>query len=624
MTSFFNQLSGKDILAGIKSLNLNPASKKDDSRHYYIWYEQQLYPIKETVRRAMEIRFHQKESFGSGQAQELLINLGFPIIHNEFDHADSNFSEIELKSFERLTKRGRYDSDDPIDSNIGLFLSELPWLKTKRWAERLKKKGWQIKGRRAWNVTHKTLKQKYKLYTWWKIYPEGYTNPDIYFTVGIHTDGNITYKMDIQHNADFFTMVPDRKHLFYAQRDAFEESWPTVRKEGIEKLSMSELVERSDEYFHKMKETYFRITEELKSIRPKRAARICWNTFDWRKPSGQEGKAKESFEGINGFGHDEWLFDFDDNESNNCYARLENVAKSSKALIGKKIDLLLYTRNQERGEFEWIGEIRNVQVISKAESEKFHSSPDGQDIFNKRISELKELDREKVNVEEYILTQSNDMYNIKFDPIKVVLFDRPIPESQVSVYKIKLNRYKLLSIDQGQFDEIIELQYQTNFEPRKKPKESGEVKYTELIKKQGSAYSKEYENRHGRIQHHLVNYLRTQFPSYTIVHEESYAGMDRRRVDVVVELPHGVKYFIEVKSYPFIGSSIRVAVGQLLEYNHFPDTERAEKLIIVSDKMADPYYERYLKNLRDKCGIQIYYLQFDLKKKQLVGGDGVI
>ena len=40
-------------------------------------------------------------------------------------------------------------------------------------------------------------------------------------------------------------------------------------------------------------------------------ARICWNTNDWKYPSGIEGKSKNkhSYEKIMGYGHEEWLLD---------------------------------------------------------------------------------------------------------------------------------------------------------------------------------------------------------------------------------------------------------------------------------------------------------------------------
>lgn len=40
-------------------------------------------------------------------------------------------------------------------------------------------------------------------------------------------------------------------------------------------------------------------------------ARICWNTHEWKRPSGSEGKSQSdgSYEKEIGFGHEEWILD---------------------------------------------------------------------------------------------------------------------------------------------------------------------------------------------------------------------------------------------------------------------------------------------------------------------------
>ena len=39
--------------------------------------------------------------------------------------------------------------------------------------------------------------------------------------------------------------------------------------------------------------------------------RICWNTNDWRKPSGAIPSDENSFAGSLGFGMEEWLFNYE-------------------------------------------------------------------------------------------------------------------------------------------------------------------------------------------------------------------------------------------------------------------------------------------------------------------------
>lgn len=44
----------------------------------------------------------------------------------------------------------------------------------------------------------------------------------------------------------------------------------------------------------------------------KKYARICWNTASWTRPSGDARNLEvDSYVNMNGFGHEEWLFNFD-------------------------------------------------------------------------------------------------------------------------------------------------------------------------------------------------------------------------------------------------------------------------------------------------------------------------
>ena len=87
---------------------------------------------------------------------------------------------------------------------------------------------------------------------------------------------------------------------------------------------------------------------------------------------------------------------------------------------------------------------------------------------------------------------------------------------------------------------------------------------------------------------------------------------------MVVKTPHREFIFYEVKTYPVLQYSIREAIGQILEYTHWPDQDKAAKLII----RAQPHKNcskaaKYMATLRKKLGIQIYYQYFDPISMQL-------
>ena len=103
----------------------------------------------------------------------------------------------------------------------------------------------------------------------------------------------------------------------------------------------------------------------------KRVARITWNDNGWVLPSGTYGKSKDlnSHENVYGYGHEEWLFDFSKIIDNYHYGFLEPVRKQYDAYIGKKFYVWLYSINNETKKRFWVGEINNLEVISREEAE---------------------------------------------------------------------------------------------------------------------------------------------------------------------------------------------------------------------------------------------------------------
>lgn len=75
--------------------------------------------------------------------------------------------------------------------------------------------------------------------------------------------------------------------------------------------------------------------------------------------------------------------------------------------------------------------------------------------------------------------------------------------------------------------------------------------------------------------------------------------------------------FYEIKTYYNLKSCIREAVGQVLEYAFWPGVENADELIVVSQNKVSHECKVYLKKLRDKYGLPIYYQHFDLDTNQL-------
>jgi hypothetical protein len=109
-------------------------------------------------------------------------------------------------------------------------------------------------------------------------------------------------------------------------------------------------------------------------------------------------------------------------------------------------------------------------------------------------------------------------------------------------------------------------------------------------------------------------YLRMQYPEERIKREVPIKAHGTR-IDVVRERVDQSRIFYEVKVLPTLRACIREALGQLLEYAHWPDKNLAVELVIVSHYTSSPETAAYLAKLGKAYGLQISYLQIGIADK---------
>lgn len=115
--------------------------------------------------------------------------------------------------------------------------------------------------------------------------------------------------------------------------------------------------------------------------------------------------------------------------------------------------------------------------------------------------------------------------------------------------------------------------------------------------------------QHNELSNKMVEYLKSH--GYTDVKaEDNY-------VDIKCKNVFGEQIFFELKTAQKVKSAIREALGQLLEYNHYPNENKANKLIIVTKLEPEEDDKLYLIKLRNTYNIPIYYQYFDMTKKRL-------
>lgn len=115
--------------------------------------------------------------------------------------------------------------------------------------------------------------------------------------------------------------------------------------------------------------------------------------------------------------------------------------------------------------------------------------------------------------------------------------------------------------------------------------------------------------QHNKLSNELVKYLMAN--GYRdVVTEKNY-------VDIQAINPSGERIYFEIKTSTTVKAAIREALGQILEYNHYPNKNNAKKLIIVTECEAEQEDMQYLTGLRNVYRIPVYYQQFELSKKEL-------
>lgn len=325
-------------------------------------------------------------------------------------------------------------------------------------------------------------------------------------------------------------------------------------------------------------------------------SKICWNTDGWKFPSGSKGKsaASSSFEAKYGYGHEEWLFDRSRVIDGYHYAFLQPLSLKSDKHVGKTYNIFLFTIND--GIKYFVGKIKNAFCIPKDESKDIYR------IYKQKgwLREMvKEIERAGANPKVFTDTSPEHFFNVKFKFEDVIKPDIPEEISDKDI-NITTTRYKLLS-KPNDIKFAIEISEDEN---------EGKLKNTN---RRNRIYNVEssFDPYHDKMQNALCALLKNTYKS-----EYKNVLIEKDRVDIKAKTHADKWHYFEIKTdSPKL--SIRSALGQIMEYSYWPDLERAEKLIIVSDNAPDSETKRYLAYIRNKFKLPIFYKFFDMEKNVL-------
>ncbi|MFZ5942163.1 MAG: hypothetical protein ACOYXB_16470 [Bacteroidota bacterium] len=325
-------------------------------------------------------------------------------------------------------------------------------------------------------------------------------------------------------------------------------------------------------------------------------SKICWNTENWKFPSGSQGKSVsiESYEADAGFGHEEWLLDKSKLVDGYHYAFLQPLNIKADKHENEFYNVSLFTINNLNKQY-YVGEIKNVECINADESIRVFK------IYKAKgwIEKMKgDVERAGANLKKFIDTPPEIFFNIRFKFKDVIQPDELIEIAENDI-NITTNRYKLLpqksEIELGTTNDEDETE--------------GNKKNTNKRKKVFNSDC-EYDPYHDQMQNAIFELLKTSQYDYKKVF------IEKGRVDIKAKTQKDRWHYFELKT-DNPKQSIRKALGQILEYAYFPDTEKAEKLIIIADEKPNQDVIKYLDHIRNKFNLPVSYRHFNLDTNEL-------
>lgn len=322
-------------------------------------------------------------------------------------------------------------------------------------------------------------------------------------------------------------------------------------------------------------------------------ARICWNTNDWKYPSGIEGKSKNkhSYEKIMGYGHEEWLLDdtrIMPDGYHYGFLQAMNVKSDIHEHVHYDIHLFTITPTSQK---VYIGCLCNAEGITLEQSQAVYD-------YYKKKGWITEMKQEVMACGGYVRDFDPEwMFNIRF-----------------RFKDAKINYSNPLLIESNSIG------HRYNLMNKKTPfafiKHNNDTEYLNV----DAILRKTKENEitinpiHKKIQNAVVKLLSSQYTNLSLETGDFILG---QRVDIQGKQKNTNEWhYFEIKTYS-AKRSIREALGQILEYAHYPSSHRADRLYIIGPEKPDEMDIAYLKMLRKTYNLPVWFRWYSFEDNKL-------
>lgn len=326
-----------------------------------------------------------------------------------------------------------------------------------------------------------------------------------------------------------------------------------------------------------------------------RLARVCWNEQNWQRPTGLRGKSQsaDTYEKKNGYGHEEWLLDGSKIYKGYHYGFLQPINHGLQSYIGKTFDIHIYTINPAK-QMIYLGYINNVKVVDREERQEVYSYYQEKGWIDGMKAEVMAVGGEPKDLDK------DWIFNIKFK----------MSDAHIDLKKAK----EINNIKNRRYTTLLKFSLEYKFQKDK----SGNFKYLNVdsYEKNNKAGKTIVDQKHKKIQNAIYDILKNDYAYMNLEKKTDYSS---DRIDIIGKVKSKKEqwHFFEVKTQPTALLCIREALGQILEYNHFPATTHASKMFIVGPEEPSANDIAYLDFLRSHYQMPVWYRWYNFNNGKL-------
>ncbi|TQR72330.1 hypothetical protein [Acinetobacter sp. RF14B] len=334
--------------------------------------------------------------------------------------------------------------------------------------------------------------------------------------------------------------------------------------------------------------------------------RLCWNSNGYQYPAGKTIDVDKGFAGTHGFGYEEWNFNTNDLIEGLCYGYMYQTPKNFE---GKKFNIFFFSKDND-GRDWLIGLYKEAKFLSEKQRVTLEKKFKKSEIFIRRKQELINLGINKRLVNNYILGETKEEkfifpLNISICPQKIILLDKPILMSKLVKERLNYhyttaenitgkNKLKKLS---SIFDDLslanLALDDDRNL---------NEISYI----RSANNDEKLIKPLHNKLSNDLKKYLLDK--GFIDIEQEKNA------IDLTAKRDDSTYMFeLKVVNTPYVRHSIREALGQLLEYNYYPNRKKFNYLNIVLNRKPSDLEIEWCKKI-NKMGVrfELFWQNFNI------------